>query len=201
MSQFSIQPEEKKKSKSEHRELVECKENGIKSDFPFNESCSPIDRPHKSIIKKPNTLCSNYHLFVTPINPATPFSGYRFPFASLKCACSCVCQLTVCVVDSGAMPSLLMVSLKVYSTPASSSEPEIPNTGPLDPRPKFRLEQCSVPCRQALGHHVSRVWRILLRIHLSDFHSHWVLLCIDCIKMDRSQIETETNVEIFDHYI
>lgn len=63
---LSIQPEEKKKSKSEHRDLVECKENGIKSDIPFNESCSPIDRPHlkKQIIKKPNTLCSNYHLFV-----------------------------------------------------------------------------------------------------------------------------------------
>lgn len=57
-------------------------------------------------------------------------------------------SLTVCVLDSGATPSLLMVSLKVYSTPASSSEPEIPSTGPLEPRPKFRVEQCSGPCKQ-----------------------------------------------------
>lgn len=56
--------------------------------------------------------------------------------------------LTVCVVDSGAMPSLLMVNLKVYLTPASSSEPEIPRTGPLDPRLKLKVEQCSRPCRQ-----------------------------------------------------
>lgn len=67
-----------------------------------------------------------------------------------------LCTLTVCVVDSGAMPSLLMVSLKVYSTSASSSEPEIPSTGPLEPRPKFKLEHCSGPCEPKLcrtGHH------------------------------------------------
>lgn len=49
------------------------------------------------------------------------------------------------MVDSAAMPSLLTVSLKVYLTPASSSEPEIPSTGPLEPRPKFRLEQSPGP--------------------------------------------------------
>lgn len=58
-----------------------------------------------------------------------------------------MCILTVCKVDSGAMPSLLTVSLKVYSTSASSSEPEMPNTGPLRPKPKFRLEQWAAPCR------------------------------------------------------
>lgn len=63
--------------------------------------------------------------------------------------------LTVCVVDSGAMPSLLMVSLKVYSTPASSSEPEIPKTGPLEPRPKFRVEQCSGPWQREAGYRFS----------------------------------------------
>ena len=51
------------------------------------------------------------------------------------------------MVDSGAMPSLLMVNLKLYTTPASSSEPEIPNTGPLEPRPKFRVEQYAAPCQ------------------------------------------------------
>lgn len=53
-------------------------------------------------------------------------------------------------MDSGARPSLLMVSLKVYSTSASSSEPEIPSTGPLEPRPKFRVEQCSGPWKENL---------------------------------------------------
>lgn len=62
----------------------------------------------------------------------------------------CMCGLTVWVVDSGAMPSLLIVSLKVYSTPASSSEPEIPNTGSLQPRPKFRVAQCSAPWEQKM---------------------------------------------------
>lgn len=55
---------------------------------------------------------------------------------------------TVWVVDSGGIPSLRIDSLKVYSMPSSSSEPEIPNTGPLDPRPKLRVEQCSGPCQQ-----------------------------------------------------
>lgn len=55
---------------------------------------------------------------------------------------------TVWVVDSGGIPSLPIDSLKVYSMPSSSSEPEIPNTGPLDPRPKLRVEQCSGPCQQ-----------------------------------------------------
>lgn len=88
----------------------------------------------------------NPHGVVLTLSVCEPFRGSP---------CLKARTLTVCVVDSGAMPSLLMVSLKVYSTPASSSEPEIPNTGPLEPRPKFRVEQCSGPWQREAGHRFS----------------------------------------------
>lgn len=113
--------------------------------------------------------CSTYHLFVTPkINHMTlgrgsnPSLGKQWLKSEYIHVIWRACALTVCVVDSGIIPSLLMVSLKVYSTPASSSEPEIPNIGPWGPRPKFRLEQCSGPCQEELGHNVSRI--LLMKI-------------------------------------
>lgn len=110
-------------------------------------------------------MCSRTIFFLLLFNPIYQFVNLhiRLGTTDLKHACVHACRslgaLTVCVMDCGAMPSLLMVSLKVYLTPASSSEPEIPNTGPLEPRPKFRLEQCSGPCKQKFG---GRNWTIIV---------------------------------------